>query len=110
MTLDEYQQKALTTAKWSGDHLKDLSHWTLGVTGESGEIAEKVKKIIRDNDGIVSKEIRRELAKEIGDVLWYLAILSKHLGYSFDEIGQTNIVKLSSRQRRNVIKGSGDNR
>jgi len=110
MTLDEYQQEALVTAKFSGNELLDLAHWTLGVTGESGEIAEKVKKIIRDQDGSVPDETKKELTKEIGDVLWYLAVLAKHLGVNFDEVGATNIAKLRSRQARDVIHGSGDNR
>jgi NTP pyrophosphatase (non-canonical NTP hydrolase) len=110
MTLDEYQKEALITAIWSNDDLKDLSHWVLGVTGEAGEIAEKVKKIIRDKDGHLDDDAKTELAKEIGDVLWYLAVLAKHLGVSFDEIGKGNIAKLRSRQSRGVIQGSGDNR
>jgi NTP pyrophosphatase (non-canonical NTP hydrolase) len=110
MTLDEYQAAALTTAQWSGDDLKDLSHWTLGVTGEAGEIAEKVKKIIRDADGEVSPEAKKELMKEIGDVMWYLSTLSHHLGYKFSEVGQHNIDKLADRKTRNQIHGNGDNR
>ena len=110
MTLDEYQKQALVTAIWSKDDMKDLAHWVLGVTGEAGEIAEKVKKIIRDKDGHLDDEAKTELAKEIGDVLWYLAVLAEHLGVSFEEIAQGNIAKLRSRQARGVIGGSGDNR
>ena len=110
MTLNEYQKEALVTALFSGNELKDLSHWVLGVTGEAGEIAEKVKKIIRDNDGHLNDEAKTELAKEIGDVLWYLAVLAEHLGVSFDDIAAGNIAKLRSRQARGVISGSGDNR
>lgn len=110
MTLDEYQAAALTTALWSHDDMKDLAHWALGVVGESGEIAEKIKKIIRDNDGIVSDESKQELMKEIGDVLWYLAVLAKHLGYGLDEVAAHNVAKLRSRQARGTLQGSGDNR
>lgn len=110
MTLDDYQKQALTTASWSGDNLRDLSHWALGVTGEAGEVAEKVKKIIRDFEGEVSAETKKEIAKEIGDVLWYLSSLSHHLGYSLDEIGQMNLEKLASRKARNTLQGNGDNR
>lgn len=110
MTLDEYQKEALVTAVFTDDEFKDLAHWVFGVTGEAGEIAEKLKKIVRDKDGKLSKEDKHEIAKEIGDVLWYLATLSKHLGYNFDEIGKINIAKLRSRQARDKIKGSGDNR
>jgi NTP pyrophosphatase (non-canonical NTP hydrolase) len=110
MTFDDYQQAALTTALKSGDTLRDLAHWVLGVSGESGEIAEKVKKVIRDSDGIVSPELSKELAKEIGDVLWYLAVLADHLGVSFDEVAELNKAKLQSRKDRDVLRGSGDNR
>ncbi len=110
MTLDEYQAAALTTAQWHGDELIDLTHWALGVTGEAGEIAEKVKKIIRDAKGEVSAEAKQEIMKEVGDVLWYLSILSHHLGYKFDVVGQHNIEKLKNRKQQNKISGSGDNR
>lgn len=110
MTLDEYQKEALVTAVWSGDDFKDLSHWVFGIAGESGEIAEKIKKIIRDHDGVLSDEAKQEIIKEMGDVLWYLAVLAEHLGYKFDQVGRTNIKKLRDRQARNKIHGSGDNR
>jgi NTP pyrophosphatase (non-canonical NTP hydrolase) len=110
MTFDEYQKQALTTAKFSGDELRDIMHWILGVTGESGEIAEKVKKIIRDKDGVITAEDKKELAKEIGDVLWYLATLSHQLDVSFEEVANINLAKLKSRQERGMIGGSGDNR
>lgn len=110
MTLNEYQKEALVTAQWSGDELRDLSHWVLGITGEAGEIAEKVKKIIRDHDGKLDNDAKFELSKEIGDVLWYLAVLAEHMGYKFEAIGQMNIAKLRDRQKRNKIQGNGDNR
>lgn len=110
MTLDEYQQQALKTALGSGDDFKDLLHWVLGVNGEAGEIAEKIKKIIRDKQGLVDQADKQELAKEIGDVLWYLAVLADHLGVKLNDIGEQNIAKLRSRQQRGVLGGSGDNR
>jgi NTP pyrophosphatase (non-canonical NTP hydrolase) len=110
MTLDEYQKEALVTALWSGDDLKDLSHWVLGVTGEAGEIAEKVKKLIRDYDGKLDAEQKFELVKEVGDVMWYLAVLAEHLGYKFEAVGKMNIDKLRDRQARNKLQGNGDNR
>ena len=110
MTLDEYQKQALTTVISCGDDFKDLTHWVLGISGESGEIADKLKKIIRDQNGVVTSENKTELAKEVGDVLWYLAVLAEHLGVSFEEIAQGNIAKLRSRQARGAIGGSGDNR
>jgi NTP pyrophosphatase (non-canonical NTP hydrolase) len=110
MTFDEYQTKALTTAEFTNDELKDIMHWVLGISGESGEIAEKVKKIIRDKKGVFSAQDKTELSKEIGDVLWYLATLAHQLGVSFDSVATTNLIKLRSRKERGVIGGSGDNR
>lgn len=110
MNFDEYQERALTTAKFSDDEFKDIMHWALGVTGEAGEIAEKFKKIIRDKQGAISKGDKAELGKEIGDVLWYLAVLAHQLGLSLDDIAKENLAKLKSRKDRGVIGGSGDNR
>ena len=78
---------------------------TLGLVGEAGEVAEKVKKQVRD--GVFN---RHEVAKELGDVLWYLANISNDIGYSLKEIANMNVDKLRSRKERDVIKGSGDNR
>jgi NTP pyrophosphatase (non-canonical NTP hydrolase) len=110
MNFDDYQKQALTTSKLTGDELKDIMHWVLGITGESGEIAEKVKKIIRDKNGEFNAQDKTEIAKEIGDVLWYLATLAHQLGVSFDYIAKQNLDKLRSRKERGVIGGSGDNR
>lgn len=110
MKFDDYQKQALTTAISSTNEFNDLLHWVLGVNGEAGEIAEKVKKIIRDKGGKVSAADKQELADEVGDVLWYLAVFSHHLGISFDKVAQANLDKLQSRKARGVIGGSGDNR
>lgn len=110
MTFDDYQKQALTTALNSQNELENLAHWVLGIVGESGEIAEKVKKIIRDNHGQISAEAKKELAKEIGDVLWYLAVFADHLGISMEDVAADNLAKLQDRAKRNMIKGSGDNR
>jgi len=110
MTFDDYQQKALTTVLRTDSDFLDLLHFILGVNGEAGEIAEKIKKIIRDKNGKVSAEDKVELAKEIGDVLWYLAVLASQLGVSLDDVAQQNIEKLQSRQQRGKLGGSGDNR
>ncbi len=110
MKFDEYQKRALSTVLTSDDEFKDLLHWVLGINGESGEIAEKVKKIIRDKGGKVSAEDKQELAKEIGDVLWYLAVFAEDLGVSLDDIAVANLEKLQSRKQRGVLGGSGDNR
>src|SRR5579884_3723796 len=110
MTFDEYQKQALTTVITSDDAFKDTLHWVLGINGEAGEVAEKIKKIIRDKGGKLTDEDRKELAKEIGDVLWYLAVFAHDLGYSFDTIAAANLTKLQGRKSRGTLSGSGDNR
>ena len=82
----------------------------LGLCGESGEIAEKIKKVIRDEGGIVSEHKREEIKKELGDVLWYISQIATELGLSLDAVAKLNIEKLRSRLERNKIFGSGDNR
>ncbi|MDD2547964.1 MAG: nucleoside triphosphate pyrophosphohydrolase family protein [Candidatus Pacebacteria bacterium] len=109
MNFNEYQEKARRTAIYPG---KDSSYIypTLGLVGEAGEVAEKVKKIIRDENGIVSKEKKEEIKKELGDVLWYIANLAYELDIKLEEIAQGNIEKLFSRVERNKVHGDGDNR
>lgn len=80
------------------------------MTGEAGEVADKVKKVIRDNKSQFTEEKKREIAKEIGDVLWYCAVLAHDIGFTLDEVARMNIEKLKSRQERGVLSGSGDNR
>ncbi|MFA6376389.1 MAG: nucleoside triphosphate pyrophosphohydrolase family protein [Candidatus Paceibacterota bacterium] len=109
MEFNEYQKMARTTAIYSGAG-KNFIYPVLGLCGESGEVAEKIKKIIRDGGGIVSEEQKRELEKELGDVLWYVANLGVELGLDMDDIASKNIAKLKSRQERGVLHGSGDNR
>ena len=109
MTFDEYQQKAMNTAR-SKDAKDEFIHLVLGLVGESGEIAEKVKKLVRDNETDLTKLDIEDMKKELGDVLWYMAVPANYLGISFDDVAKTNIDKLASRQQRGVIGGSGDNR
>jgi NTP pyrophosphatase (non-canonical NTP hydrolase) len=80
------------------------------LSGETGEIAEKVKKIIRDDQGVITDEKRDQIAKEAGDVLWYLSQLATEIDYSLEDIAQMNLDKLASRAARGVLSGSGDNR
>lgn len=108
MTLNEYQEHALETAIYPKD--SRIIYPTLGLTGEAGEVADKVKKVIRDANKTFTPEIKAEIMKEIGDVLWYCATLSHDLGFSLDEVAQTNVDKLRSRMNRHKITGSGDNR
>ena len=103
MTFEEYQEQARSTAIYPRD--RAIVYPALGLTGEAGEVAEKVKKWIRD--GVLDKEA---IAKELGDVMWYIAALSGDLGISMDEIASQNIRKLQDRAARGKIQGSGDNR
>lgn len=108
MTLNEYQEGAQRTAIYPAE--SQIIYPTLGLTGEAGEVADKVKKVIRDNNGEFSDEKKRQIALELGDVLWYAATLSRDLGYSLEEICQMNLDKLASRMQRNQLHGSGDER
>ncbi len=110
MTFEDYQKQALTTVLSTGDDFKDLLHWVLGLTGEAGEVAEKLKKIIRDKNSVITEEDKQELAKELGDVLWYIAVFAHDLGVPLDKIAQQNLDKLLSRKDRGVLGGNGDNR
>ena len=109
MTFQEYQDEARKTAIYPNKD-NNFVYPTLGLAGEAGEVAEKIKKVIRDGNGIVSEEKKVEITKELGDVLWYVANLAKELGISLEEVAQKNIEKLQSRQQRGELHGSGDNR
>lgn len=106
MTLNEYQQKALETAVYP----LPIIYPSLGLNGEAGEVADKVKKILRDNNSDFTSEKRREIALELGDCQWYIATLANDIGYTLQEIADMNYEKLCSRKRRGVIGGSGDER
>lgn len=82
----------------------------LGLVGEAGETADKVKKIIRDKGGVVSEEDKILIVKELGDTLWYLAAISRYLEVPFSEVAKMNIEKLESRFVRNKLHGEGDER
>lgn len=110
MTFEEYQRQALTTAHHHPDPLMDQTIWAMGVSGEAGEVIEKWKKIVAYKDGKVSADDKAELAKEMGDVIWYVAVLAHSLGLSLEDIMQKNVQKLTDRNKRGAIKGRGDNR
>lgn len=107
MNFNDYQQQTAQTAKYPKE--QGINYCTLGLVGEAGEIANKVKKVIRDNRPI-DDAFKADLKSELGDVLWYLARLSDELGISLDEVASYNMSKLLDRLQRNVIQGSGDNR
>jgi NTP pyrophosphatase (non-canonical NTP hydrolase) len=114
MTFDEYQKQAITTDAYGGGQQPLGSdafyNKLLGLCGESGEVADKFKKIFRNNDGKMSDEEKQEIVKELGDVLWYLNAIATYLGVPLESVAAKNIEKLFDRKERNVIKSKGDNR
>ena len=109
MTFDEYQKESQKTARYPVVGAPFI-YPTLGLVGEAGEVAEKIKKIMRDNSGVVDNVRKTEVMKEMGDVLWYLAQLAVTLDMSLEDIAINNLEKLKLRLKRDVIHGDGDNR
>ncbi len=109
MNLDDYQKLALRTAA-PKDKKNELFHLLLALCGESGEIAEKAKKIIRDKDSDFSQWDREDIIKELGDVMWHVAVIAEYFDIPLEEVGVKNIAKLADRLNRGVISGNGDNR
>ena len=109
MDFSEYQSLSRRTAKYPRAGT-DMTYPALGLCGEAGEVAEKVKKTIRDDGGVLSDERRAALARELGDVLWYLSQLATEAGLDLKEIAADNLDKLLSRQERGVLSGTGDER
>lgn len=123
LDFNSYQERAKETAVFPNAYFNDVINGghvvarqlsavypVLGLTGEAGEVAEKVKKLIRDRNGLYDDQWVEELKKELGDVLWYLAIIADCFKIKFDDVANTNISKLASRKERNKINGEGDNR
>lgn len=114
MKISDYSAQAIGTDLYSREGQAFDSHAMLekvfGLVGEAGEVAEKFKKILRDKDGIATEEDKKEIIKELGDVLWYINSVGIYLGYTLDDVAQSNLDKVLSRKVRGVTKGSGDNR
>lgn len=106
--LDMYQKVALTTAIYPREQA--IIYPTLGLTGEAGEVANKVKKIIRDGSNSKDEKLVSEIKAEIGDCLWYIAVLANDFDIKLSDIASANIEKLALRQKNNTIHGSGDDR
>jgi NTP pyrophosphatase (non-canonical NTP hydrolase) len=109
MDLNEYQKLAGKTAVYPNIG-NNFIYPALGLAGETGELINKIKKIIRDKNNIIDDETRVDLKKELGDVLWYAAQLSTELHLNFSDVAESNIKKLAERAERQTIKGEGDNR
>jgi NTP pyrophosphatase (non-canonical NTP hydrolase) len=109
MDFSEYQSLSRRTATYPRAGA-DMTYPALGLCGEAGEVAEKVKKTLRDDGGVLGDERREALSRELGDVLWYLSQLATEAGLDLEEIAAENLEKLFSRQERGVLRGSGDDR
>ena len=109
MDFKTYQKKARETAKYPNLGSNNI-YPTLGLVGEAGEVAEKVKKVIRDKNSIFDEESKLAIKKELGDVLWYLSNLCTEFNFSLDEVALNNLEKLKIRAAKGKISGSGDDR
>lgn len=109
MNLSDYQKDSKVTAIYPAiGH--GVVYPALGLAGEAGEVANKIKKIFRDDNGVITAEKREQLQKELGDVLWYLSQVASELELDLDEIAAGNLQQLASRKQRGTLKGDGDNR
>ena len=108
MQIDDYQNTAKTTAIYPQEH--KILYPALGLAGEAGEVANKVKKIIRDGVQNMQPDWKQQLAAEIGDVLWYCAVLADDLNMSLSTLAAQNLEKLERRKEQGKIQGSGDKR
>jgi NTP pyrophosphatase (non-canonical NTP hydrolase) len=108
MQLDAYQQAARRTAIYDDRH--KVIYPALGLASEAGEVAGKVKKALRDHAGSFAPDQIAAIRDELGDVLWYVAVLAGDLGLSLDAIAEINVAKLASRQARGALGGEGDRR
>ena len=108
MTFEEYQKEPQKTALYPEAYR--LVYPALGLAGEAGELANKVKKVLRDHGGHLSEEAREAILAELGDVLWYVAQVATDLGESLEAVAQANLAKLRSRKERGRLGGDGDDR
>lgn len=108
MKFSEFEVAALTTALY--DDKYRIMYPALGLAGETGEVLEKIKKMYRDDGGVLTDDKRDAVRKEIGDVLWYVAALCRDLDITMTDVAESVLLKLKSRAERNVLRGSGDER
>jgi len=110
MDFNEYQRQAKTTAIYpeaTTGLLEAITYCSLGLAGEAGEVCNKVKKLMRDEDTI---SLRIKIMHEIGDVLWYTAMLAEEMGINLDDLAESNLKKLAERKEQDKVKGEGDDR
>lgn len=109
LTFDEYQKRSRKTAVYPQKG-NNFVYPALGLAGETGEVIEKIKKVIRDKNGKIDEQSKEAIKKELGDVLWYLSQLCTEIGLSLEEVARENLEKLISRMKRGKLHGEGDNR
>ncbi len=109
MNFKTYQKQARLTAQYPNLGSNNI-YPTLGLVGEAGEVAEKVKKVIRDKKGIFDEESKNGIKKELGDVLWYLSNLCTEFDFKLEDVALQNLEKLKLRAAKGKISGSGDDR
>ena len=107
--LEEYEELMQTSKFYPVDKLP-ITYPALGLNGEAGEVAEKVKKCWRDNGGVFTEEIKKAILKELGDVLWYITATAQDMGYSLEDVIKNNFEKIDKRVKTNTQHGEGDNR
>jgi len=107
-SMNRYQKIAIAMKEYGVG--TEIVYPALKLNGEAGEVAEKVGKVLRDNQGIFTDEIKLAIAHELGDVLWYIAALSQDIGFTLDEVANLNVKKIKSRRKRSKVHGEGDNR
>lgn len=109
MDFDEYQKESKKTAIYPKIGASFI-YPTLGLADEAGEVVGKIKKVMRDDAGVISEEKLSDIKKELGDVLWYLSQIASELNLNLSDVAKANLEKLLSRKERGVLQGSGDNR
>lgn len=111
MLMNRYQEEAGKTAIYPNrGEIDGLLYCTLGLAGEAGEVANKVKKIMRDNNFVITEDIKKAIKEELGGCLWYISQTCHELGVFMGDVADDNLKILADRFRRNAIKGSGDER
>ncbi len=110
MDFKEYQEKSKKTDLGTIVEKNEIVYYVLGLSDEAGEVAGKIKKLYRDKNGVIDEEYKKEIAKELGDVIWYLSQLCTKLGLSLEEVAEMNVKKLYDRMERDKLRGNGDNR
>jgi NTP pyrophosphatase (non-canonical NTP hydrolase) len=109
LSFNEYQRQAFTTAVYPGKG-SNIIYTILGLCGEAGEVAEKIKKVLRDKGGVIDEETKEAIVKELGDVLWYVSATCGELNVEMEDVAKKNIAKLAARKAKGMLQGSGDNR